>query len=480
MKNEDLIKKLESARLPQAELHTHQRLLKTALLKKYESASNKTATAVKRRRIPIMSEITGFFRSDRPFWQKAMVSTFAVFVLIITAIAVTMSPLVSDYKALAIEAALNNPEIQQIIEDEDIDTNNIKLAAVFDTENGIRYFISVGEEKMVVVDLTMWTFTFKTVDIIDIEKVPVTDASKQRLADIASTDPEIEALLNKGVPIYMYYFDYIPSYMECSSFYDFAHEFGGGGPFCVQDEEVISDYWTELTARFWMSYEGNIYNVYIDMLSDTILSTSCWPIEKEDKTAIAKELVLNDPQVQALLGDAEIYEDNISVKEAAVDDIYATVVIAVSNDRIIIANVTNVNDDDKKVVILENEVIPVTDAKKQEIIDIAGIDSELRAIFDKGASVYEYGFSYVPATWLNDEKTGLKDNLGSVSPIIIKDRQLIYDELVEYGINCRIEFDGTIYIFSLDMLNRTLDWKDSVPAWFYHQIETMTTTAATK
>jgi outer membrane lipoprotein-sorting protein len=59
MKNEDLIKKLESARLPEAELQTHQRLLKTALLNNYEFASNKTAQAVKRRTIPIMDMIKG-------------------------------------------------------------------------------------------------------------------------------------------------------------------------------------------------------------------------------------------------------------------------------------------------------------------------------------------------------------------------------------------------------------------------------------
>ena len=59
MKNEDLIEKLERARLPEAELHTHQRLLKTALLKNYGSASNKTATAVKRRTIPVMDTIKG-------------------------------------------------------------------------------------------------------------------------------------------------------------------------------------------------------------------------------------------------------------------------------------------------------------------------------------------------------------------------------------------------------------------------------------
>lgn len=478
MKEGDLIKKLESARLPEAELHIHQRLLKTALLKNYESASNKTATAVKRRRIPVMSAITGFFRPDRPFWQKVTVISFAVLVLTIAATAVTMSPLISDYRAMAIEAALDNPEIQQIIEDEDIDTNNIKLAAVFDTENGIRYFISVGEKKMVVVDLTLWNLTFKTVDVIDIEIVPIRDASKQKLADIAGTDPEIKALLDMGVPIYMYYIDYLPSYMECSSYYVFAHEIGGS-PFSVQDKEVISDYWTELKARFWMDYEGNTYFVYIDMMTETIIFTSCWPIEREDTSSIAKEAVLNDPQVQDLLGDTQIDENAIHVNISIVADGYATVFIKISADRMIIANVLNATDGNKYIEIVENEIVPISDAKKQEIIDIAGADPELKAIFDRGAAVYEYSFSYISKSWLNDDRSGLKDGLGGVSTISIKQRQVICDELIEYSIYCRVEFDGTIYIFSLDMLNKTVDFKDSIPAWFYHKMETMITTTAT-
>jgi outer membrane lipoprotein-sorting protein len=75
MKNEDLIKKLESARLPEAELLTHQRLLKTALLKNYESPSNKTAEAVKRRRIPVMDTIKGV---DRNKWLRPIVLSLSV------------------------------------------------------------------------------------------------------------------------------------------------------------------------------------------------------------------------------------------------------------------------------------------------------------------------------------------------------------------------------------------------------------------
>jgi hypothetical protein len=376
---------------------------------------------------------------------------------------------------MAIEAALDNPEIQQIIEDENIDTNNIKLAASFDTENGIRYFISVGEEKMVVDDLTLWTFTFKTVDIIDIEIVPIRDASKQKLADIAGSNPEIKALLDMGVPIYMYYIDYLPSYMECSSYYVFAHEIGGS-PFSVQDKEVISDYWTELKARFWMDYEGNTYFVYIDLMTQTIISTSCWPIEREDTSSIAKEAVLNDPRVQDLLGDAEIDEDDIRVNDSILAGGYAAVVITLNYDSMIIANVMNESDGSKTVETLENEVISITDAKKQEIIDIAGADPELKAIFDRGAAVYEYYFTYLPAYLINDSSS---DTPHVSMPIGIKNRRIICDELAEQTINCRVEFAGTIYIFSLDMLNKTVDFKYSLPAWFYHKMETMITTTAT-
>jgi hypothetical protein len=279
---------LESARLPEAELHTHRRLLKTALLENYAYASNKTATAAKRRRIPIMSIITGFFRSDRPAWQKAMASTFAVILLLITALAINMSPLVRDYEAMAMEATLNDPEVKEIIEYGEIDTDTLKIDAVFDIENGIRYFIRIGEGKIAIVDLSKWTFASQIVDVIDIETVPITDASKQKLVGIASTNLEIKAILESGASIYMYYFDYIPAYMSSSSFSNFVHETGGGSPFCVKDEEIISDYWTELTARFWIEYEGNKYFVFIDMLSESILSTSCSPIDQEVTTTIVK------------------------------------------------------------------------------------------------------------------------------------------------------------------------------------------------
>ncbi len=270
MKNEDLIKKLESARLPEAELHTHRRLLKTALLKNYESASNKTATAAKRRRIPIMSIITGFFKSNRPAWQKAMVSTFAVVLLLITALAINMSPLVRDYEAMAMEAALNNPDVQQIIEDEEIDTQNIKIAAVFDTQNGLKYYVSIGEKNIVAVELSKWLFNTEIVEVL-IETTPVTDTKKQELIEIACTDPEINALFEKGASIYMYYFDYIPAYLAGDSVLDVAHK-ASGQPLSIKNAQLMADDWVEFTVRLWFELDGTRYSIMLDMLDKSVFS----------------------------------------------------------------------------------------------------------------------------------------------------------------------------------------------------------------
>ena len=477
MEKEDLIKKLESARLPEAELQNHQRLLKTALLKKFESASNKTATAVKRRRIPIMNTITGFFRSNRPVWQKAVVSTFAVFVLLIAAVAVTISPLVKDYEAMAIEATLNDPEVQKIIEDEGIKPENIKIAALVETTDYIEFYIRVSDDDIVVVKLSKGVFSSKIVDVIEIETMPISDAKKQEVLEIALTDPEIKALFDQGVGIYMYYFDYIPAYFAGDRVFDFPENFRAIQPLSVQDQEAVCEGFVEYEVRFWMEHEGTRYFAQIDMLSKTVFSTSSWPIEKEDKNSIVKELVLNDPQIQALLGDAEI--DAISVKDGVVADIYATVVIKINDDRMIIANVINGSDGNKEVEIVENEVVSITDAKKQEIIDIADTDPELKAIFDKGAYVYEYYFDYIPSNWLNNDGSGLKEGIGGFSPISIENRQIICDELSEWTIRCRVEFDENIYIFQLDMLNKTVDWTNIVPASIYHSMMSMTTTATT-
>ncbi len=109
MKEEDLVKKLESTRLPEAGLPNHESHLKTALLKRYNSASDRRAFAGKGR-VPVVSTIKGFLTSYRPVLKKALVSASVAAVIFIVCLAVTMSPLVRDYETMAMEIALNDPK----------------------------------------------------------------------------------------------------------------------------------------------------------------------------------------------------------------------------------------------------------------------------------------------------------------------------------------------------------------------------------
>jgi hypothetical protein len=379
---------------------------------------------------------------------------------------------------MAMEVALNDPDVQEIIEDEAIDKDTIKIAALVDTDDYIEYYIRVSENKMVVVKLSKSLFSSRITDVIDIETIPISDAKKQEVLEIAKTDSEIKALLEQKAEIYMYYFDYVPAYIAGEHYFDFIDEVKGLQPLAVQNQEAICDGFIESAVRFWMELDETRYYVMVDMQDKSVISFSKLSNkDEEDKSSIAKELVLNDPQIQALLGDTEI--DAISVKDGVVADIYAIVVIKVNDDRIIIANVINGSDGNKEVEIVENEVVPVTDAKKQEIVDIAGADPELKAVFDKGAFAFEYYFDYIPSSWLNDDGSGLKDVIGSFTLISTENRQIICDELTEYDVRCWVEFDETIYFFQLDMLNKTIDWTDSVPASLYHSMMSMTTTVST-
>jgi hypothetical protein len=308
------------------------------------------------------------------------------------------------------------------------------------------------------------------VDVIDIETMPISDAKKQEVLGIARTDAEIEALLDQGASIYMYYFDYLPDYAAGDSFGDFPDGIKGFQPLAVQDQEAVCEGFVESNVRFWMELDGKRYVVRIDMLDGSVLNFSeLSDADEEDTTGIAKETVLNDPEVQALIGDEKLDEDDIRVKDSIVAGGYATVVITVNDDNIILANIVTGSDGNKEVEIVETEVAAITDAKRQEIVDIAVTDPELNDLFSKGASIYKYYFDYIPAYWVSEDGPGLS------SPISIENREIICDELTEWDIRCWIEFDGAIYFFQLDMINKTLDWTDSVPAWLYHEIESRST-----
>jgi hypothetical protein len=180
----------------------------------------------------------------------------------------------------------------------------------------------------------------------------------------------------------------------------------------------------------------------------------------KDSATLAKELALNDPEVQALIGNEELEEEDIEVIENA-DEGYASIFIKVSLDSIVVANVFMGIPGDKEVEVIKTEIVPISDAKKQEIIEIASTDPEIKALFDQGAYVYRYYFDYIPAYWVKDSGTGLP---GVIRPFSVENREVICDELTEWNIRCWLEMNGTTYFFAIDMLEKTVLWTDNVPS----------------
>jgi hypothetical protein len=176
---------------------------------------------------------------------------------------------------------------------------------------------------------------------------------------------------------------------------------------------------------------------------------------REDSTALAKELALNDPEVQALIGNEELEEDDIEVLDSVDSTGYASVFIRVDADSYIVANVFMGIPGAEEVEAIETEMIPVTDAKKQEIIDIASTDPEIKALLDQGAFIYQYYFDYVPAYLASDSIEDLWKKVNTVKPLSVKDQEVICDELVEFTIRCWIQYEGMEYFFMIEMMGKT-------------------------
>jgi len=84
MKEEELIKKLESTELPDVELESHRRALKMALLNSDYSKKNREATfleTVKVRTSGVLDTISGAMTARRPVWRTALTTVGVVVML---------------------------------------------------------------------------------------------------------------------------------------------------------------------------------------------------------------------------------------------------------------------------------------------------------------------------------------------------------------------------------------------------------------
>ena len=188
MKEEELIKKLESINLPKIEIESHRCRLRTGLLNSEYFREQQRAGVFSQAK----SKMKDLF-SWRPVWKPALVSTLAIALIVGSALLVP-SLFGPPPEVMAAEIAQNNPEVQKLLGDDCVTTIKVQL---------------VDGKGLVVCEASIGTFALVNVDlekkeVVKAEKIKMpelTEEEKERAVEIAKADPGVQELLDKGASI---------------------------------------------------------------------------------------------------------------------------------------------------------------------------------------------------------------------------------------------------------------------------------------
>jgi hypothetical protein len=169
------------------------------------------------------------------------------------------------------------------------------------------------------------------------------------------------------------------------------------------------------------------------------LAVTIPPLFRQSTQALAADIALNSPEVQAALGDKEVEEVEMI---GVVDDRgHAFVVLIVEPDYILIAEVDLENKE-----VIQVHVLELTDEKKLEILDIVKVDPRVHGLLEQGA----YISSVVPMYLF-----GLRETVGP-------DGETYEEGAVEFMVNMRIELGEKEYIALVNLTTgKVVDLFDS-------------------
>ena len=199
MKEEELIKKLESIDLPQIEVPSHRRRLRAALLdaRYFEAQPRVTAWSLTKSKVSHgIDMIAGALLSRQPVWKTAIGSMLAVALivgLILMPSLTGQSPEVLAtnivQESLHVQAALNGEEIVEV----EVTTK------VVDDEGNVLIMLVRTETRDVaaVVDVD----AKQVIEVIHVHVAEFTATDEQKAIDIASADPGFQELLAQGASI---------------------------------------------------------------------------------------------------------------------------------------------------------------------------------------------------------------------------------------------------------------------------------------
>ena len=192
MKEEELIKKLENAKLPRIELQSHQRRLRMALLA--------AGYLQRQRRVAIWSLAkskmkggTNMIRelvSRQPVWKTAVASVLAL--ALIAGLAIAIPSLTGQSpEALAADIAQNSPQVKAALNGEPVE---VKL--IGEDGDNVRVLCQGEEARYAMANVNL---EVKEVTFVSKIKFPeFSDEEKARAIEIAQADPKVQELLDKG------------------------------------------------------------------------------------------------------------------------------------------------------------------------------------------------------------------------------------------------------------------------------------------
>jgi hypothetical protein len=249
MNKEELIKKLRSAELPKIELQSHRRQLRIALLNADYSERRPKVTISDLTKSKVRGGIERMRKgliSPRPVWKTALVTTLAV--VLAFGLAIGLPPLIGQSPELrAAEIAQNSPDVIAALGGDEVET--VRILNIEDNMATVVVEGKMGGIVNALVDLYTKVVTQAVVG------PQLTDEEKEKALDIATADPTVEELLDRGAVIDLV----LPMYVT----------FSGVNQETGEIEEI-----TETWAQMWINLGNRQWGVQIDLIRGKVVSVT--------------------------------------------------------------------------------------------------------------------------------------------------------------------------------------------------------------
>jgi len=249
MNKEELVKRLKSAELPKIELQSHRRQLRIALLGADYSERQPEATVPDIMKSKVRGGIERMRKgliSPQPVWKTALVTALAVVLAFGLAIGLP-SIMGQSPELLAGEIAQNSPDVMAALGGDEVET--VRILNIEDNMATVIVEGKMGGIVNALVDLYTKAVTQAVVG------PQLTDEEEEKALDVATADPRIQELLDRGAVIDLV----LPMYVT----------FSGVNQETGEIEEI-----TETWAQMWIDLGNRQWGVQIDLIRGKVVSVT--------------------------------------------------------------------------------------------------------------------------------------------------------------------------------------------------------------